>query len=140
MDRSQAGFRTGRHPRRKLGLHGAERLEARTLLSAVPGGPAATGIERALWHGRAVEARVDHWVGRLAVAPISGHNAVPAGGAVLQGSLSASHPGWHATSLAGGFLSFDPRQPADCRPLGDPDTRRGHPRARPRLPRRVGAQ
>jgi subtilisin family serine protease len=106
MDRSQAGFRNGRRPRREHGLHGAERLEARTLLSAVPGGPAATGIESVLWHGRAVEARVDHWVGRLAVAPISSHNAVPAGGVVLQGSLSASHPGWRATALAGGFFSL----------------------------------
>ncbi len=106
MNGSHDGFRHGRRPRREHGLRGAERLEARTLLSAVPGGPAATGIERVLWHGRAVEARVDQWVGRLAVAPISGHNAVPAGGVVLQGSLSANHPGWHATALAGGFFSL----------------------------------
>jgi subtilisin family serine protease len=106
MDLAPAGFRHGRRPRCEHGLQGAERLEARTLLSAVPGGPAPTGIERVLWHGRAAEARVDQWVGRLAVAPISGHNAVPRGGAVLQGSLSASHPGWRATALAGGFFAL----------------------------------
>jgi len=106
MDREHAGFRPGRRSRRTHGLHGAEQLEGRTLLSAVPGRPAATGIERILWHGRSVEARVHQWVGRMVVAPIGGDNAVPAGGVAFQGSLSGSHPGWHATALAGGFFSL----------------------------------
>lgn len=94
-------------PRRDPGIHGAERLEARTLLSAVPG-PQDAGAESILWHGRNVEARIEHWVGRLTVAPIDAHAALPAGRSVsqLQAALTYRHPAWHATSLGGGMFSL----------------------------------
>lgn len=105
MERSAAGSRRPL-PRPQLG--GNERLETRAMLSAVPDGPSNTGADRILWHGDAVEARVDHWVGRMAVAPVSGHAALPAGGAFvqLQATLAHGHAAWHATPLGGGMFSL----------------------------------
>jgi len=105
MERSPGGFWRGQRARHDRRLNGPESLEARTLLSAAPfAPPAATGIESIQWHGRAVEARIDQWVGRLAAAAPS--RAVPVGNPVLVGPLSISHPNWHATALGNGFFSL----------------------------------
>jgi subtilisin family serine protease len=105
MERSATDVRKPQHAPR---LHEAERLESRTLLSAVPFGTSDAGTGTVVWHGRAVDARIDHWVGRLTVAPIGTHAASLAGGpmAQLQRSLDDRHPGWHATALGGGSFSL----------------------------------
>jgi subtilisin family serine protease len=76
------------------------------MLSAMPAGQTGAVSEKIIWHGHTIETRVDQWVGRLTAAPVSGHNAMPRGGAVLQEALAARHPDWHATALGGGLFSL----------------------------------
>jgi subtilisin family serine protease len=73
-------------------------MESRHLLSAAP----SVALESIAWQGRTTEAVVDRWVGQLA----SSEGAAPAGGLVLQASLSASHPDWRATVLGDGYFSL----------------------------------
>ena len=92
---------------RRLG--GPEQLETRSLLSGLSVLPPQTAdFESIQWRGHAVEARVDHWVGRLAVSQLgnaAGAKAA-AGSPVLVEPLAVRHPGWHATSLGNGFFSL----------------------------------
>ncbi|MEI6257455.1 MAG: S8 family peptidase [Planctomycetota bacterium] len=88
----------GRQQRRqRRPLVGLEQLEGRQLLAAASTAPSAHEIESIEWQGRAIEARVDHWVGRL---------AVPTGMPMFEAQLSGRYPGWHAASLGDGFFSL----------------------------------
>jgi len=81
----------------------------RALLSGLPVvPPAMAGFESIQWRGHSVEARVDHWVGHLAVSQLGNAAGVAAvnGSPVLVGALALRHPGWHATSLGNGFFSL----------------------------------
>lgn len=109
MDRSRARIRRKHQPAGDRRLGGPEQLEARSLLSGLSVLPTPTAdFESIQWRGHAVEARVDQWVGRLAVSQLgdlAGAKAA-AGSPVLVDPLAACHPGWHATSLGNGFFSL----------------------------------
>lgn len=91
----------GRRAARGRWLAGPERLEVRQVLSAVP----AADIETILWHGQQVEARVEHYVGRLA-ASSDGLAALPAGAALPTAVLATPFARWQAASLGNGFFSL----------------------------------
>ena len=58
-------------------------------------------IERTIWRGRAVEARVDHWTGRFTAAL-----PAAAGFRAVESQLARRHPDWHVTSLGGDAFSL----------------------------------
>jgi subtilisin family serine protease len=91
----------GRRAARGRWLAGPERLEVRQVLSAVP----AADIETILWRGQQVEARVGHYVGRLA-ASSDGLAALPVGAAVPAAVLATPSARWQAASLENGFFSL----------------------------------
>ena len=109
MERVNVGAHRTRRHRVDPRCSGPEILESRTLLSGLsvlP--PAAVGLERMLWQGHAVEARIDQWVGHLASSRLgyATRSDVAVGSPVLSASLSVRHPDWHATSLGNGFFSL----------------------------------
>ena len=86
--------------RKPCRIEGPEALERRRVLSAEPS--IASGLAMVEWQGHAVEARLDRWVGHLANADLG----LPVGSSVLAAPLSASHPGWQASALGGGYFSL----------------------------------
>lgn len=90
----------GRKAARGRSLAVPERLEVRRVLSAAP----AAGIETILWHGQQVEARVEHYVGRLAAWERGPEAAI---GANLPAAVVPfAGPQWRAASLGNGFFSL----------------------------------
>jgi len=104
MKRPWADFIRSRRQPLTSRLGGPERLEPWTLFSGVS--VVSAGIEWTEWRGHAVEARIDQWVGRLAAVRPAAAAQAAYGSPVLVGQLAARHPGWHASSLGGGFFSL----------------------------------
>ena len=102
--RNHSGTRLARREGRLRGGIGIEPLESRMLLAALlPAEEDGIAIERTIWRGHTVEARVDHWTGRLATTL---PKAAGSGFRALESQLARRHPAWHATSLGGAAFSL----------------------------------
>lgn len=91
----------GRRAARAQRLAGPELLDARHMLAGV----LAADIETILWQGRQVEARVSHYVGRLAAAG-DGLAELAVGGGVPAAVLPTPSARWQAAMLGNGFFSL----------------------------------